>query len=306
MPGESYDGAFHPLTTEEETLRDELQRHVYVLAAEIGERNVFRRGTLDLAADYIEAEFQEAGYEVERQAYDVRDTTCYNVIAELRGHTRPDEIIVVGGHYDSVMGSPGANDNATGTAAVLALARRFADREPDRTIRFVALTNEEPPFFQTGNMGSLVYARMLRERRDNIVAMMSLETIGYYSDEPGSQRYPPLFRLLYPSTGHFIGIIGNVRSRHLVRDAVSTFRETTDFPSEGAAVPGWIPGVGWSDHWSFWRQGWPAIMFTDTALFRYPHYHRASDTPDQIDYDRFARVVMGIERVIEDWAGMAR
>ncbi len=298
MPGDSYEGPFQPLTAEEAALRDELERHVRVLAGDIGERNVFRKGTLDQSADYIESEFAAAGYTVERQGYEVREQTCYNLIADLRGRIRPDEIIVVGAHYDSVMGSPGANDNGTGIAGVLALARRLADQPADRTIRFIAFVNEEPPFFQTGRMGSVVYARMAKERGDTIVAMMSLETIGYYSDEPGSQRYPPLISLLYPSTGNFIGIIGNVRSRELVRSATRTFRETTDFPSEGAALPSAVPGVGWSDHWAFWRQGWPAIMFTDTAPFRYPHYHRATDRPEQIHYESFARVVMGIERVI--------
>ncbi len=302
MPGASYEGPFPPLSEEEEALRTILKEHVHVLAGEIGERNVFREGSLDRAVDYIEAELAEYGYTVERQGYEVRDQTCYNLIAELPGHSRPDEIVVVGAHYDSVRGSPGANDNATGVAGVLALATRFADQPQARTIRFIAFVNEEPPFFQTARMGSVVYARMARERGDNIVAMMSLETIGYYSDEPRSQRYPPLFNLLYPSTGNFIGIIGNVRSRDLVRKATRVFRETTDFPSEGAAVPGIVPGVGWSDHWAFWRQGWPAIMFTDTAPFRYPHYHRPTDLPDQVEYDPFTRVVAGIEQVIQKLA----
>lgn len=299
MPGDSYDGVFKPLSEMEQELRRELETHIRVLAEDIGERNVFRAGTLDQAADYIEANLVSAGYAVERQTYSVRDTECHNLIAELRGHTQPEEIVVVGAHYDSVRGSPGANDNASGVAGVLALARRMAGRPMERTVRFIAFVNEEPPFFQTGNMGSLVYAREAKARGDQIVAMISLETIGYFSDERGSQRYPPPFNLFYPSTGNFIAIIGNVRSRELVRHAVATFRDSTAFPSEGAALPGWVPGVGWSDHWSFWKQGWPAIMFTDTAPYRYPYYHRPGDRPDEIDYDRFARVVMGVQQVVE-------
>ena len=196
-----------------------------------------------------------------------------------RGRSTPSEIVIVGGHYDSVAGCPGANDNASGTAAVLALARLFATSAPARTLRFAAFTNEEPPHFQTDAMGSRVCALNCRARSENVVAMLSLETIGFYSDAEGSQSYPPPFSLFYPSKGNFIAFVGNVGSRGLVRRAIRTFRERTPFPSEGAALPGFVPGVGWSDHWSFWREGYQAIMVTDTAPFRYPHYHTARPTP---------------------------
>ncbi len=300
MPGTSYSGALPPLTKEQQALQTALVEHVHELATTIGERNVFRPDALAAAANYIEQAFTAAGYTVERQAYDVGDIICANLIVEIPGRTRPGEIVVVGAHYDTVRGSPGANDNASGMAAVLALARRWHGTKPDRTLRFVAFVNEEPPFFRTPRMGSVVYARRCAERGENIVAMLTPETIGYYSDERGSQRYPPPFSLFYPNRGDFIAVVGNWRSRALVRRAVRTFRHTTDFPSEGAAPPGWIPGVGWSDHWAFWQQGYPGIMFTDTAPFRYPHYHRATDTADQIDYDRFTRVVSGIHHVIQD------
>ena len=188
-------------------------------------------------------------------------------------------------------------------AALLALARRFAKCKPDRTLRFVAFVNEEPPYFQTAKMGSGVYARRCGQRREKIVAMLSLETIGYYSDARGSQKYPPPLGLLYPSTGNFIAFVGNVKSRDLVRRMVGTFRQHEKFPSEGAALPAATPGVGFSDQWSFWQEGYPAAMVTDTAMFRYPYYHEAEDTIDKVDFDRTARVVRGLEKVIGVLAG---
>ena len=299
MPGRSYTGPLLPLSEHERRLRDNLRRHVEKLAGEIGERNVERPTALRAAADTVAEAFAAAGYTPVRQTFSVKGVECQNIEVERPGTTRPYEIVVVGGHYDSVHGCPGANDNGTGTAAVLELARLFANKELQRTLRFVAFTNEEPPHFQTETMGSRIYAARCASRGDNIVSMVSLETMGFFSDEEESQRYPPLLSRLYPSTGNFIGFVGNVSSRKLVRKAIETFREQTKFPSEGGAIIDAIPGIGWSDHWSFWQEGYPAIMVTDTAPFRYPHYHLPTDTPDKIDYDRLARVIAGIERVIE-------
>jgi Zn-dependent M28 family amino/carboxypeptidase len=183
---------------------------------------------------------------------------------------------------------------------MLALARRFSGTRTSRTVRFVAFANEEPPFFQTDLMGSRVYAKQCRARDENIAAMLSLETMGYFDDSAGSQRYPLPFGLLYPSTGNFIGFVGNMRSGDLVRRAVGTFRRSEPFPSEGGALPDFIPGIGFSDQWSFWQEGYDALMVTDTAMFRYPHYHEAEDTPDKIDFDRLARVVRGLARVVDE------
>ncbi len=166
--------------------------------------------------------------------------------------------------------------------------------------------NEEPPYFQSAQMGSWVYAKACHDRDENVVAMISLETIGYYSDAPNSQHYPFPFGLLYPSTADFIAFVGNTASRALVRETVASFRRHAQFPSEGAAVPGWITGVGWSDHWAFWQEGYPALMVTDTAPFRYPHYHDSTDTPDKLDYERFARVVDGLAGVVGDLADAER
>jgi len=306
MPGKSHDGPLAPLTASETALREQLCRDVVRLAGEIGERNVWRYEALCAAGAFVERSLTEAGYQCRSQVYEVEAQDCANIDVEIPGTSKPEEIVVIGAHYDSVRWCPAANDNGTGVAAMLALARAFAGSKPERTLRFVAFVNEEPPWFLTKNMGSLVYAKACKARGERVVAMLSLETIGYYTDAPGSQQYPFPFSLFYPSTGNFVGFIGNVRSRRLVRRAVKAFRAHAAFPSEGAAVPGFIPGVGWSDHWSFWQQGWPAAMVTDTAPYRYPHYHAPSDTPEKVDYDRFARVVTGLRAVVAELAGVGK
>lgn len=304
MPGESYKGTLKPLTEQEIALRDALRRDVEQLAGKIGERNFIKYQSLVASADFLEESFQSAGYKVERQGYDIENQRYYNLEVEIPGGKQADEIVVVGGHYDSVVGSPGANDNATGAAAVLALARMFSGKKPAKTLRFVEFVNEEPPFFWTSDMGSLVYAKRCRERSEKIVSMLSLETIGYFSDKKGSQQYPPPLNLFYPSTGNFIGFIGNTGSSKLVRDAIASFRRRAEYPSEGAAIPASLPGVGWSDQWSFWQHGYSGLMVTDTAPYRYPYYHTPEDTPDKVDYDRMTRVVAGLEKVIAELVGL--
>ena len=260
-------------------------------------------GALAAAADAMEQSLATSGYRVQRQGYEVRGRACDNVEGEIPGGARSREIVIVGAHYDSVHGTTGADDNGSGAAALLSLARAFAGAHPARTLRFVAFANEEPPYFQTPAMGSVVYARRCHERGEQIVAMLSLESIGFYSDQPGSQHYPVPFGLLYPSTGDFIAFVGNTSSRALVREAIGAFRGSARFPSEGVAAPGALPGVGWSDHWAFWQEGYPAVMVTDTAPFRNPDYHTPHDTPERLSYAPMARVVAGLERVVEELAG---
>ena len=305
MPGKSYHGPLPALTEAENSLQHELRAHVEKLAGEIGERNLIWYKNLTTAAEYIEASLTKAGYAVHQHGYEVSGKMSYNLEVEIPGTDRPEEIVVIGAHYDSVTGSPGANDNATGVAAVLALAGRFSGQRMSRTLRFVAFVNEEPPFFQTSSMGSRVYAQASRQRGEKVVAMLSLETIGYYAEKDGSQRYPPPMSLFYPSTGNFIAFVGNVKSGPLVREVIGSFRRYAKFPSEGAAFPGFIPGVGWSDHWAFWKEGYPAVMVTDTAPFRYPAYHSHQDTPEKVKYDQMARVVGGLRKVIADLANPA-
>jgi hypothetical protein len=300
MPGKSA-AASAALSPEEVTLRRELQLDVQKLAGEIGERNEFHYAELKAAADHIERSFSEAGLPTRREGYHMRGRNYDNIEAEIRGQL--PQIMLVGAHYDSVLGSPGANDNGSGVAALLALARRFAGKPRNQTLRFVAFVNEEPPYFQSPEMGSFVYAKGCKARGDQIFAMISLETIGYFSDAPGSQRYPlPGINAFYPTRGNFIGFVGNVGSRDLVRRVTDLFRKAAKIPSEGAAFPAFVPGVAWSDQWSFWQHAYPGMMVTDTAPFRYADYHAATDTPDKLDYDRFALVVSGMETVIAELA----
>lgn len=304
MPGKSYTGELPPLTSAQALLRDELVRDVEKLAGQIGERNIWHYPNLTAAADFLETSLAEAGYEVRRQNFQAQGKTCCNIEVQIKGSTHPDQIVVIGAHYDSVLGSPGANDNASAVAATLALARRFAAKKTARTLRFVLFTNEEPPFYQTGQMGSLFYAKSCRQNGDRIIAMFSLETIGYYTDQPNSQTYPFPFNLVYPSTGNFLGFISDLSSRKLLYKAIASFRRNCRFPSEGGAIPAFVPGITWSDHASFWQQGYPAIMVTDTAPYRYPYYHTEDDTLDKIDFRSLAIVTTGLQSVITDIAGL--
>ncbi len=302
-PGESFKGALPPMTDEERRLARDLRNHVDVLARDIGERNLRKPDALHRTADYITATLNDAGYDVRAYEYQVEGHTVKNLEASLAGSSKPDEIVVVGAHYDTVPNCPGANDNGTGVASVLEMARAMKEVKPQRTVRFVLFVNEEPPYFQTEAMGSLVYARACKARGDKIVAMISMETIGFYSDEKGSQNYPPPFDQFFPDTGNFIGFASNPQSKQLLFDVVASFRAHTKFPSEGVATSPDIPGIGWSDHWSFWQAGYPAIMVTDTAPFRFKHYHEPTDTPETIDYERTARVVAGVLRVVRELSG---
>ncbi len=304
MPGENPHGELPAPSPSELLLRDSLGQHVNKLAGEIGERNVAHYDALRNAENYIDGSLVKAGYQVRRQEFEVvpdagAARACANLEVEIPGAGRPGEIVVVAAHYDSAPGTAGANDNASGTAALLERARAWAGKGGMRTLRFVFFTNEEPPYFKSPFMGSLVYAQRSRARDENIVAMLSLETIGYYSDAPGSQPYPFPIGLFYPTTGNFLGFVGNVTSRPLVHQAIQAFRASAKLPSSGVAAPAFIRGVDWSDHWSFWKQGYRGLMVTDTAVFRYPYYHTAQDTPDKIDYQRLARAVAGLDRVIE-------
>jgi len=303
MPGESYQGPLPEFSQRQEALRDRLQEDLQDLAGEIGERNVTRRPRqLAQAADFIYESLQEAGYDPGRDRFECRGQKCDNLWCQIGGTEQPREVVIIGAHYDTVPGCPGANDNGTGVVALLALARRAAEWKPDRTLRFVAFANEEAPHFQTREMGSWIHARGCKRRREDVKAMLSLETIGYFSDREGSQQYPSVLQRYYPSRGNFIAFVGNMRSQSLVKEMVGSFRASAKFPSEGGSMPSWLPGIGWSDHWSFWQFGYPGVMVTDTAPFRYPHYHKPTDTPDRVDYARMALVVEGLEAVIKELA----
>lgn len=300
MPGTSYSGVRPKASSAREALQRRLRAHVEKLAVGIGPRNLDSPQQLKAARDYLrevltplaasprDLRLQDTGPEGEH---------AQNVVLDIPG-TKGPSLVVVGAHYDSCLTSPGANDNGTGVAAALELARRLSSRPAANTVRVAFFANEEPPFFKRPGMGSRVTARGARRQGEPVVAMLALETMGFYSDSPGSQKYPWPIGLLYPSRGNFIAFVGDLGSRSLVHQAIGAFRGAVDFPSEGAALPSTFPGVDWSDHWAFRQEGYPAIMVTDTALYRDPHYHEPTDTPERLDYEGLALVTEGLEQVV--------
>ena len=278
MPGDSYRGPIE-FTAGEKELAARLRAHVEALAAE--QRNV----DLERPARYIESQF--TGFQA--QQFKSGGRTVSNIETGTGS-------VVVGAHYDSVPGSPGADDNASGVAVLIELARMGLPA------RFIAFANEEMPYFQTNEMGSHAWAARAHRAGEKISAMLSLEMLGTYREAAGSQQYPPPLSWFYPDRADFIAFVGDVGARALVRRAIRVFRERAQFPSEGVAAPAGIPGVTWSDHWSFRKHDYPAMMVTDTAFYRYPHYHLPSDTPEKLDYLRMARVTLGLAAVIKDLA----
>ena len=277
-----------------ESVADRLREHVRVLAVDIGERHTGRPQALGAAARYIEGALALVGHEVRRQRYEADGIECLNLEVEHGGGDRASEIVLVGAHYDTVVGSPGADDNASGVAAMIEIARLLSGRRLQRTVRCVAFVNEEPPFFYSREMGSAVYARAARARSDDIKTMLSLEMLGYYSSRPRSQRYPPLLRYFYPDRGNFIAFVSNLRSRRALAQVHDAFRSQCTFPSVRLASPAIVPGISWSDQLSFWRAGFAAVMVTDTAFYRYPHYHCPTDTPEKLDFAAMSRVTIGL------------
>ncbi|MFY9943504.1 MAG: M28 family peptidase [Desulfobacterales bacterium] len=280
-------------TTETNSIQ-RLEHDVRQLAGVIGERNVFHPEALHAAAAYIDNSWQSQGYAVERQTYTAAGVPSANLEISIPGSHRPGEILLIGAHYDSVRGSPGADDNASAVAALLEISRFFAGRRPARTVRLVAFVNEEPPFFATRRQGSMVYAAAARKRGDDIRLMLSLEMLGYFSSRPGSQRYPPFFGRFYPDTADFIALVANLGSRRSMHRLARAFRAASDFPLAHIATLALVPGVSWSDHRSFWRRGYRAVMVTDTAFYRNPFYHTGGDTSETLDYPKLAAVTDGL------------
>ena len=252
MPGTFFHHIPSSLDGPETQLRESLEQDLIVLAHDIGERNISQQyARLIEAAKFIEGSLQAAGHETRRQKIAVGEQMVWNIDVECTGRRRPEEIIVVGSHYDTVPGSPGANDNGSAVVANLALARAFASLAPVCTVRFAFFVNEEVPYYMTDAMGSLRYAQQCRENAENVVGMISLETIGCYLDQPWTQRYPiTMLRHLYPTTGNFVAVVGNVRSRRLVHRVIRGLRRV-QFPSEGMAAPRWLKDIFRSDHAAF-------------------------------------------------------
>lgn len=288
-----------PMQEDRRSPIDRLQDHVRMLTETIGERSVAVPENLDSAAAYLQSSFEGLGIPVHRQSYRYGSRTFSNIVAELRPDRSPAAHYLLGAHYDSVAGTVGADDNASAVAVMLETARELALAPPsDIAVTFVGFTLEEPPAFGTRFMGSRVYAAAARKDGIRIDGMICLEMVGYTCREPGCQRYPfPLSFFGYPDTGDFIGVVGNLGSRDLVRSLKAGIQRSGHMPVVSLTVPfnGWIvPAVRLSDHAAFWDKGFAAVMVTDSAFFRNPHYHRASDTMDTLDFGFMARLVQSL------------
>lgn len=284
-------------------IRENLERTVRFLSENIGSRGYLQKDALNRAAEYIGSELSGYGYEVRTQPYDVDGVEYRNVFAIKKGLQSPDRVMVVGAHYDTVIGTPGADDNASAVAGMLELARLLKDAPLDMTIHFVAFTLEEPPFFRSRQMGSYVYAENLKKEGVNVEGMICLESIGYFTDRPESQLFPlPFFRIIYPTTGNFIIFAGNFGSKGFLGRAKEGFEKGTELPLETISAPSIIPGMDFSDHRSFWKFGYDAFMVTDTAFYRNPNYHTAGDLPGTLDFKLMSEVVLGLRSSIEKLA----
>ncbi|HSQ77536.1 MAG TPA: M28 family peptidase [Nitrospirota bacterium] len=275
-----------------------------MLSHGIGVRTYRDTDRLQRAAGYISEQFRSFGYDVSRQAFLYRGNAFDNVIAELTGNAAPEKILVVGAHYDTVRTTSGADDNASGVAGLLGLAKALEGKKLTKTVRFVAFALEEPPVSRTRNMGSYHYAQSLKEKKEQVMGMVCLEMIGFFCDRDGSQHYPlPFFKLRYPSQGNFISMVGNLRSRAFTKRIAAGFRKAVDLPLVTLNAPSIVIGIDFSDHWSFNKFRYDSLMVTDTAFYRNPNYHAPTDLWDTLDYRRMAMVVEGLAAAVVEWGG---
>ena len=283
---------------------DYLRQVVTKLAREIGVRTFQDLERLEETATYISDQFTSFGYQVERQPFVFDGNTYHNIIAELKGGASPETLLIVGAHYDSVRTTPGADDNASGVAGLLGLARELANARMERTIRFVAFALEEWPVYRSSNMASYHYAKSLKEKNARVDGMICLEMIGFFCDREGCQHYPfPFMGRKFPKTGHYIAMVGNMRSKAFTERIAGSFKKATDLPLITLNAPAIMIGIDFSDHWSFGKFGYEALMVTDTAFYRNPHYHAPTDLPETLDFERMAKVVEGLIAAIREWGG---
>ena len=279
-------------------LSDRLRAHVGRLAGLLGPRHLGRPSALDAAAAYIEREFGLMGDIAVREPYLVDGSEVANIVVERPGGAPTAPTVILGAHYDTVPGTPGADDNASAVAVLIEAARLLRDRRAARTIRFVAFACEEPPHFYTDSMGSQVHARACRKRNETIAAMVCLEMVGYYTDAPQSQQVPDeiprWLRRAFPSRGNFLASVGNLRSARIAWTFDRGFRRSSPLRLYSIALPERVHAIRLSDNGSFWDQGFPALMVTDTSFLRNPNYHLASDTPETLDYRRMTQAAVGV------------
>ncbi len=281
---------------------DNLKRHVYQLSHEIGKRDTANYWNLEKARIYICEQFESYGYKVRLENYVIGDRQVSNVIAFKEGIKCPSDIVVVGAHYDSYDG-PGADDNASGVAGILEFARLLKDQATDCSVKFIAFDSEEKPHFGTESMGSRVYAKGAKDSKKNITAVIIFDSIGYYSEKPRSQKYPPVFKLFYPHKGNFVKVVSDFSSSALAKNVKRFFKKHSSFPISSVIGFRFFYGINLSDHGSFWKEGYKAIHVTDTAVFRNPTYHKKNDTWDTLDYESMTQVVNGFYFVLMEMTG---
>lgn len=287
----------HYPPSEQDVSAERLRAHVAMLSETLVPRDYRSVDNLNQCADYITAHFRKGGGEVSLQEYTVEGRSYKNVIATFG--PRSESRIVVGAHYDAYEDTPGADDNASGVAGLIELGYLLGQADLSQRVELVAFTLEEPPFFRTGNMGSARYAHGLRKAEVEIEAMICLEMIGFFSDEKNSQRFPSaLLKLFYPDEGNYIAVIGSTGDRTLIKQVKGSMKGATDLPVHSMCAPLSFPGLDFSDHLNFWEQGYNAVMITDTAFYRNLAYHRSDDTLQRLDFDRMAKVVLGVYEAV--------
>jgi Peptidase family M28 len=274
-----------------------LERHVRVLSTEFAQRSFDQPARLDGAANYVQAQLEALGLRVERQVFTAEGGSYRNLIVRL-GPDTPD-VVVVGAHYDVAGAQPGADDNASGVAGLIELARLLQTAKLTRRVELVAYTNEEPPFFRTPHMGSAVHAKALKASGKQARLMLSLECIGYFSDAPGSQTHPVrLLNAVYPTVGNFIALVGYYEDGPVARRVKTAMMTATDLPVHSINAPGFVVGIDFSDHLNYANEGFVGMMVTDTAFYRNKAYHTPQDTFDRLDYVRMGKVVDGVLRAV--------
>jgi hypothetical protein len=279
----------------------QLYRHVEALSVHIGSRSVYEPDKIEETKRYILACLESFGYTPELQPYAYGGKTFSNIIVSIQGKSRSDETVIIGAHYDTVYGTPGADDNASAVAVLLEMSRMLKSISPERTLKLIFFVFEEPPLFRTQHMGSYVYAKEAKGRNENIRVMISLEMLGYYADKKGGQTFPlPLMGFMFSSTPDFIAVVGNLSSRSLVKRTGDALTRSSHISVETLSTVGFVPGVDFSDNWSFWKMGYTAVMITDTAFYRNPNYHTESDTIDTLDFNRMTELLKGLVEVARD------
>lgn len=280
-------------TKENDDMAVHLKGHVHFLSYEIGERSLREYNNLEKAARYIADRFAQSGLEVERQEFEVEGHKVCNIIARKTGTKSPNMVVVIGAHYDSYY-TPGADNNASGIAAVLELAAAISKKETANSFHFVAFVNGEPPYFQTPQTGSLVYIKNIQEKKENIKAAIILDSIGYYSNRL-PQRYPVGLGFFCPDKANFIAVVGNIASLKLMQSAEEIFKKSISLPSQAVAGFDFVR----SDHWIFWKERYPAILITDTGAYRNPDFYSLADTYQMLNYRHMAQVVKAVNLFAE-------